>query len=136
MKVKYLTTTGARTLNAGDNSLYASLTQMYNPLYFNKEYAEEQGHKGIVVAPMLVFNTVLGLTVEELSLRGPFVGINKLTFHRPVYEGDTLTSRSTVLNRRYSETRKGAAIVTWKTEGFNQDGELVVDYERSNLLMA
>ncbi|BFM15727.1 hypothetical protein R50073_19100 [Maricurvus nonylphenolicus] len=123
-----------RTLNAGDNSLYCALTQMYNPQYFNVEYAKEKGHKGIVVAPMLVFNTVLGLSVEDLSMRGPFVSINDCVFHRPVYEGDTLTSRSTVLKRRYSESRKGQAIVTWKTEGFNQNGELVVSYERSNLL--
>ena len=108
---------------------------MYNPLYFNEKYASSKGHKGIVVAPMLVFNTVLGMSVEDLSLHGPFVGINRLTFHRPVYENDTLTSRSTVVSRRYSETRKGSAIVTWRTEGFNQNGELVVDYERSNLLI-
>ena len=124
-----------RTLNAGDNSLYCALTQMYNPLYFNVDYAKDKGHKGIVVSPLLVFNTVLGLSVEDLSLRGPFVGIGNCKFHAPVYEGDTLSSRSTVLKRRYSETKKGAAIVTWKTEGFNQNGDLVVEYERSNLLM-
>ncbi len=124
-----------RTINAGDNSLFTTLTQMYNPLYFNEKYARSKGHKGIVVAPMLVFNVVLGLSVEDLSLRGPFVGINELTFHRPVYENDTLTSRSTVVGRQDSETRKGAAVITWKTEGFNQDGELVIDYKRSNLLM-
>jgi acyl dehydratase len=124
-----------RTLNSGDNSLFSALTQMYCPLYFNAEYARAEGHPGCVVAPLLVFNTILGMSVEDLSLRGPFVGITDCVFHRSVYEGDTLTSRSTVIKRRYSERRKGAAIVTWKTEGFNQDGELVLDFVRSNLLM-
>jgi len=124
-----------RTLNSGDNSLFSALTQLYNPLYFNAEFAESEGHKGIVVAPLLVFNTVLGMSVDDLSLRGPFLGITDCVFHGPVYEGDTITSRSTVLKRRYSESKKGAAVVTWKTEGFNQHDELVVEYVRSNFLM-
>ena len=123
-----------RTINSGDNSLFSALTQMYSPLYFNSEYAKAEGHPGCVVAPLLVFTTVLGMSVEDLSLRGPFVGIQDCVFHRSVYEGDTLTSKSTVIKRRYSESRKGAAIITWKTEGFNQNGELVIEYVRSNFL--
>ena len=124
-----------RTLSNGDNSLFTSLTQMYNPTYFNSEYAKENGHPGCVVAPLLVFNTVLGISVEDLSLRGIFVSIVDCIFHKDVYEGDTLTCRSTVVNKRFSESRKGAAVVTWKTEGFNQDGDLVIEFVRSNLLL-
>ncbi len=123
-----------RTVNAGDNSLFVSLTQMYNPLYFNQPHARLQGHEDIVVAPLLVFNIVLGLSVEDLSLRGPFVGINNCEFHRTVYVGDTLTARSTVLSKRYSRKHPGAAIVTWHTQGFNQRQDLVIEYTRSNLL--
>jgi len=124
-----------RSINSGDNSLFSALTQMYNPLYLNKEYAKAEGHPGCVVAPLLVFNTVLGMTVEDLSLRGPFVGIKDCKFLSPVYESDTLTCRSAVLNKRYSESKKGAAIVTWKTEGFNQSNELVIEFVRSNFLV-
>ncbi len=123
-----------RTINEGDNSLFVSLTQMYNPLYFNEPYAKSNGHEKVVVAPLLVFNTVLGLSVEDLSLGGPFVGINDCIFHKEVLVGDTLTAKSTVLAKRFSEKRPGSAIVTWKTEGFNQEGELVIEYTRSNLL--
>jgi len=124
-----------RTINSGDNSLFTTLTQMYNPIYFNEPYAREQGHERIVVNPLLVFNTVLGMSVEDLSLGGPFVGIDDCVFHQPVYEGDTLTSRSEVVNKRMSQSRPGAAIVTWRTEGFNQRGEKVVSYTRSNFLV-
>ena len=123
-----------RTINAGDNSLYTTLCQLYNPLYFNESYALQMGHPGIVVNPLLVFNTVLGMSVEDLSLRGPFVSINDCRFVRPVYPGDTLTAQSVVIQRRFSESRPGAAIVTWKTEGFNQRGEQVIEYTRSNFL--
>lgn len=125
-----------RTINSGDNSLYSILTQMYNPDYFNAEYAKASGHDRIVVNPFLVFNTVLGMSVEDLSEagNGPFVGINECKFHATVYEGDTITAKSVVVGTRYSESRPGSAIVTWKTQGFNQNGELVVEYVRSNLL--
>ncbi|MEL7045106.1 MAG: MaoC family dehydratase [Pseudomonadota bacterium] len=124
-----------RTLFESDCVLYATLTQMYNPLYFNEEFAKAQGHRTIVVAPLLVFNTVIGLSVEDLSIRGPFVSIQDVTFHQSVYAGDTLNAKSVCVAKRMSESRPGQAIVTWRTEGRNQNDELVITYMRSNLLM-
>ena len=70
-----------RTVNAGDNSLFSTLTLHFNPLYFNAEYARAHGHPDTPVNPLLVFNTVLGMTVEDLSeAGGPFLGINKLVY--------------------------------------------------------
>ena len=123
-----------RTINEGDNSLFVTLTQMFNPIYFNEPYAKSQGHERIVVSPFLVFITIIGMSVEDLSLGGPFVGINDCRFHRPVYVGDTLTASSEVVDKRFSESRPGSAIVTWKTQGRNQHGDLVIEYVRSNLL--
>ena len=89
----------------------------------------------MVVDPLLVLCTIVGLSVEDLSEGGgPFLGVDELTFHRPAYPGDTLTASSTVVSARESESRRGFGIVTWQTEGRNQRGELVVDYRRSNLV--
>lgn len=124
-----------RTLNSGDNSLFSTLTLHYNPAYTNLEHAKSLGHDRVVVNPLLVFNTVLGLSVEDLSeVGGPFLGIKDCNFHRPFYEGDTITAKSTVIERRMSN-REGAGIITWHTEGFNQDGELVIDYIRTNFVI-
>ncbi|MBF2754221.1 MAG: MaoC family dehydratase [Gammaproteobacteria bacterium AqS3] len=124
-----------RTLNGGDNALFSCLTLHFNPNYFNAEYARANGHDRILVNPLLVFNTVLGMSVEDLSERGgPFLGINELTHHRSVYEGDTLVARSTVLDKRESTSNPDVGIVTWCTEGFNQHDELVIDYRRSNIV--
>lgn len=124
-----------RTLTGGDNSLFTTLTQSYNPLYFNVEYARSDGHPGVVVNPLLIFNTVLGLSVEDLSENnGPFVSIQNCRFLRPVYEGDTLKARSEVVANRDSESKPGAAIVTWKTWGMNQRDEVVIEFVRTNLL--
>lgn len=124
-----------RTINAGDNSLFTTTTLAFNPLYLNAEAARSDGHADVVVNPMLVLCTVVGMSVEDLSeIGGPFLGLTGCTFHRAVYPGDTLTARSTVLEARESKSRPGTGIVTWHTEGFNQHGEVVVDYQRTNLV--
>jgi acyl dehydratase len=124
-----------RTINEGDNSLFSTLTLSYNPLYFNAEYAAAHGHPKIVVNPMLVFLTVFGLSVEDLSEAGGlFLGVDDLTFHRPIYPGDTLVARSTVVDKRESGSRPDSGIVTWHTEGFDQRGERVIDFKRTNFV--
>jgi acyl dehydratase len=124
-----------RTLGEGDNALFATVALRFTPLYFNVEYARAHGHAGVVIDPLLVLCTVVGLSVEDLSeAGGPFLGIHDVVFHRPVYAGDTLTARSTVVGMRESEKRPTFGIVTWRTEGENQRGETVVSYERTNLI--
>ena len=55
---------------------------------FNRDYARSLGHPDIVVNPHLLFNVVLGMSVEDCSeIGGPFLGVNKLVYHRPVYPG-------------------------------------------------
>ena len=124
-----------RTLNEGDNSLFVTIALRFLPLYFNAEYARAHGHPGVVIDPLLVLCTVVGLSVEDLSeAGGPFLGVEDVEFLRPVHPGDTITARSRVVSRRESESRPGFGIVTWETEGRNQRGEAVVSYRRTNLV--
>jgi acyl dehydratase len=124
-----------RTLTEADNVLFTAATLTHNPLYFNAEYARAEGHPGVVMNPMLVLCTVVGLSVEDLSeAGGPFLAVDELTFHRAVYAGDTLSARSTVLSARKSGSRPGFGIVTWRTTASNQREELVIEYTRSNLV--
>ena len=124
-----------RTVTESESTLFSTLTLHFNPHYFNAAYARAHGHPGIVVNPLLVFTTVFGLTVEDLSEGGgPFLGVNELTYHRPVYPGDSLRAESVVLDRRVSDSHKGFGIVTWHTKGFNQREELAIDFKRTNLV--
>jgi itaconyl-CoA hydratase len=124
-----------RTVLESDNAAFSSLTLHYNPLYLNAEYARSLGHPGVVVNPWFVFLVVFGLSVEDLSEAGiAFLGVDRLTFRAPVYPGDTLTARSTVVDLRPSKSRPDAGIASWHTEGFKEDGTLVIDYDRTNLI--
>lgn len=124
-----------RTFTEADATLFATLVLRFTPLYFNAELARAHGHPGLVVDPLLALCTVVGMSVEDLSeAGGPFLGVNQVEFHRPIHPGDTLDARSVVMSVRESEKRPQMGIVTWRTESRNQDGELVLSYERTNLV--
>jgi acyl dehydratase len=124
-----------RTITAGDNAIFSTAMCDWRPMHLNAEFARAHGHPDVVVNPMLVLCTVVGLSVEDLSEGGgPFLGVDGCTFHRPVHPGDTITARSTVLETRTSASRPGTGIVTWHTEAHNQRNELVVDFRRTNLV--
>ena len=124
-----------RTISAGDNATFTTQTLSFCPLYFNELYAQSLGHPKTQVNPLLVFNTVFGLSVEDLSeAGGPFLGVDDCRFLEPVYEGDTITARSTVISARESKGQAGFGIVTWHTEGFKQYGAKVIEYQRTNLV--
>jgi len=125
-----------RTLTGGDNALFSTATCNWNPLHLNAEYAKAEGHPDVVLNPMLVLCTVVGLSVEDLSESGgPFLGMENVTFHQPVYPGDTITASSTVVDKRESSSNPRAGVVTWHTEARNQRDEVVVDYQRTNFVM-
>ena len=124
-----------RTITDGDNAIFTTSTCNWNPLHNNAEYARAEGHPDVVVNPMLVLCTVVGLSVEDLSESGgPFLGMEDVTFHREVFPGDTITAASTVVDARASGSNPRVGIVTWHTEAHNQHGDLVVDYRRTNLV--
>jgi acyl dehydratase len=123
-----------RTLTEADSVLFTTLTLSYNPIYFNAETAQEHGHQQLVVHPNLLFLTVFGLSVEDLSENGgPFLGVEELTFHRPVVVGETVRARSRVRTARRSDSHPGMGIVGWHTEGLVGD-EVVVDFVRTNFV--
>lgn len=124
-----------RTVTEADNTLFSTLTLHYNPQYTSLACAEAHGHPTTPVNPLLVFNTVFGLTVEDLSEGGgPFLGVDELSYLKVVYPGETLFARSEVIGKRLASNRPGYGIVTWHTRGANQRGEEVITYKRSNLV--
>lgn len=125
-----------RTVTETDVVLFSSLTLSYHPATFNAAYAEATGMSAVVPAA-LVFGIVFGLSVEDLSERGgAFLGVDVLSYHRPVRVGETLTSHSEVLDVRASSSRPTQGIVTWRTTGrvVSPDAEPVITFTRTNLI--
>jgi acyl dehydratase len=59
------------------------------------------------------------------------LGWDKVRLPAPVFEGDTLYARSEVLEARPSNSRPTAGIVRVRTTGYNQDGTVVIEFERT-----
>jgi acyl dehydratase len=125
-----------RTLTQMDSTIFTTLKLHYNPQYLNAEIAAANGYeRGCPINPLLVFNTVFGLSVEDLSEGGgPFLGVDDCIYGEPVYTGDTLTASSEVISARESDKRPDFGIVTWATRGLNQNGQEVIRFRRSNLV--
>lgn len=124
-----------RTIHESDTTLFSTLTLSFNALYFNRDYAKAHGHPDIVVNPQLLFNVVLGLSVEDLSeIGGPFLGVYDLVYDRPVYPGVTVTAKSETIEKRLSSSDPNNGIVTWRTEGFDGEGRRIVGFRRANIV--
>jgi acyl dehydratase len=74
-----------------------------------------------------VHDTTLGTTVANL-------GFEEVAFPAPLFPGDTVSVRSTVLAVRESRSRPGEGIVTFLHEAFRQDGVLVARCRRAALM--
>ena len=71
--------------------------------------------------------TVSGRVVANL-------GWDKVRATAPVFAGDTLYATSKVLSKRLSRSRPTQGIVTVQTTGTNQDGVVVMTFERTMLI--
>jgi len=123
-----------RTITESDTLSFCTLLMQFNPLYLNRDYAKAHGHPDIVVNPHLLFNVVLGLSVEDCSeIGGPFLGVYDLTYDRPIYPGTTVVARSVTVEKRLTSNPENG-VVTWRTEGFDSDGKRIVGFRRANLM--
>ncbi len=115
-----------RTLTEGDAALYIALTGDRYPLHCNAEFARALGYPRETVNDLLVFHTVFGKSVPDVSLNAVAnLGYADVRFGVPVLPGDTISSTTTVLGRR--ESRGGDTGVVWvRTTGVNQRGEEVL----------
>lgn len=62
------------------------------------------------------------------------LGWDKVKATAPVFDGDTLYAESTVLSKRESKSRPTQGIVTVETKGDNEDGAVVMTFERTMLI--
>lgn len=59
----------------------------------------------------------------------PSPGLDELRFHRPVFPGDRLRVRTSILKRRISESKPDRGIVNFLIETLNQKDEVVLSYK-------
>ncbi|MEW6169019.1 MAG: MaoC family dehydratase [Pseudomonadota bacterium] len=121
-----------RTLTQADNIWFTLLTQNTAPLHFDQHYAAQTEFKRPLINSCLTLALVTGQSVTDVS-QNVFanLGWDEVRLPHPVFEGDTVYSRSEVLEKRETRSRPEVGIVTVRTEGRNQHGQTVISFRRS-----
>lgn len=119
-----------RTLTEADAALNIALYGSRFAINSSDVFARAIGLPRAPLDDLLVFHVVIGKTVPDISLNAVAnLGYAEFRWGVPVYPGDTLSAKSTVLGLR--ENSNQASGVVWvRSTGVNQKGEMVLDYVR------
>tara|TARA_Y100000031_G_scaffold144220_1_gene175451 strand:+ start:232 stop:771 length:540 start_codon:yes stop_codon:yes gene_type:complete len=124
-----------RTISEADNTWFTLLTMNQHPLHFDAEYARHSEFGKPVVNSALTLSIVAGMSVSDISQKAiANLGWTDIRMPAPVFNGDTLTAESEVLEKRESSSRPTQGIVTVETRAHKQDGTLVMSYKRTVLV--
>ena len=121
-----------RTILAADNTWFSLLTMNTNPLHFDYHYCSKTEFGKPLVDSCLTLSILTGQSVIDLTQNAfANLGWDEIVMPHPVFEGDTIYSRSEVLEKRESKSRTNVGIVRVKTTGRNQDGAIVMEFKRT-----
>jgi acyl dehydratase len=124
-----------RTVTTTDNIWFTLLSQNTAPIHFDHHYALQTEFGRPLVDSTFTLALVTGQSVADVS-QNVFanLGWDEVRLPAPVFEGDTIYSRSEVLEARESKSRPNVGIVTVKTTGYNQDGMVVIFFKRTIMI--
>ena len=121
-----------RTITEADNTWFTLLTMNTNQMHFNHEYAAKSEFGRPLVVSTLTVAIAVGQSVTDITQNAfANLGWDEIRLPHPVFAGDTLYSESVVLEKRESDSRPHAGIVTVKTRTLNQDGDEVCSFKRT-----
>ncbi len=125
-----------RTVTETDNLLFTTLTHNPQPLHLDVEFVKQTEFGQRLVNSIFTLGLMIGVSVGDTTLGTTVanLGMNDVRFAHPVFIGDTLRARSTVLEMRESRSRPDAGIVVFEHKCFNQRGEEVGYCKRSALM--
>jgi acyl dehydratase len=113
-----------RTITEFDDTLFALLSMNQHPLHIDEHYAASTQHRQRLVVGPLVIAFVIGMSEADVGGRATATLEYRDVRHlKPVFHGDTLYARSTIVG-------KENGVVSVRSEGVNQRGEVVLSLER------
>ncbi|WP_338728031.1 MaoC family dehydratase [Haladaptatus sp. DJG-WS-42] len=123
-----------RTISESDNQTFCDMTMNQQPLHLDAEFAKETQFGRRLVNGLYTMSLAVGLTIPDMT-DGTIVAnlsYDNVSHPKPVFHGDTIRVQSTVTEKR--ETSDGErGVVTMHVEVFNQDDDLVCEFDRTTL---
>ncbi|MCF6273906.1 MAG: MaoC family dehydratase [Rhodobacteraceae bacterium] len=119
-----------RTISGGERALYTALYPTRFALYSSDTFAQGCGLPESPIEDLAGFHIVFGKTVPDISLNAVAnLGYGEARFLKPVYAGDTLSTRSEIIGLKQNSSGK-TGVVWVRSTGLNQRGEAVLEYVR------
>jgi 2-methylfumaryl-CoA hydratase len=119
-----------RTITTGDAALYIGLTGSRFAIPSADSLAQSIGFPQAPIDDLLLFHMVFGRTVADISLNAiANLGYANCKFGVPVFPGDTISARSTVIGLKENSNGE-SGVVYVHSIGRNQRQEIVLDYVR------
>jgi acyl dehydratase len=124
-----------KTITESDNNIFSLLTMNHHPVHLDAFYASKTQHGQILVVGTFVFSLVVGLTVRDISGKAiANLEYETIKHLNPVFLGDTLYAKTTVLDKWPSKSKNDRGIVYVETIGYNQDNKPVISFKRKVLI--
>ena len=127
---------GTRQLSEQDILGFA---REYDPQYFHTdpEAAKKSIYGGLIASGWQTVGVCMRLLcdsylLETSSLGSP--GVDAVRWVKPVYPGDTLRMRATVIAAKPSSSKPDRGIATMRCEVFNQKDELVMHMQSMQMM--
>lgn len=136
MTVGFRFKTGSRTLTSEAIKEFAQEWDP-QPFHLDEEAARASPFGALIASGFHTMLIAFRLTVEanvwsESSMGGP--GMKEVRWIKPVYAGDKLRVEAEVLEARVSKSKPDRGIVEIRNDIFNQNGELVAQYQGTHIL--
>jgi acyl dehydratase len=126
----------SRTVTELDNVMYCSLTMNVAPIHLDEHYMANTPFGQRIVPSLYTAGLMIGQSINETTLGTTVanLGMSDMRFPKPVFHGDTIRTRTTVVSLRESKSRPDAGLVEFEHTAVNQRGEVVASCRRTALM--
>jgi len=127
---------GGRTITQADIVAFAGFSGDFNPIHIDHEFAKSTPFRQVIAHGLGIFCIGGGLsTVSPPSRTVAMLGVHEWKFLAPVFIGDTIRMRSTVLEKTLKGIGKRGEIV-WLRQIVNQEGKIVQEGKMTTMIEA
>lgn len=118
------TATIEKTLDKQTVVAFASVSEDYNPIHLDEDFAKTTQFERPIVHGMLASSLISGLLASKVPGAGSIYLGQSLKFLSPIFVGETVTAKVEVIS-----VREDKPIAVISTQVLNANGEVAVDGE-------
>ena len=126
----------SRTVTEMDNVMYCALTMNVAPIHLDEHYMAGTPFGKRIVPSLYTAGLMIGQSINDTTLGTTVanLGMSDMRFPNPVFHGDTIRTRTTVVSVRESKSRPDAGLVEFEHTAVNQRGAVVASCRRTALM--